>query len=101
MISRPPRPTPYATRLPSTTLFRSRCNTLPGRRHRYLQHTRLSGERVAAIRHHRATSRRIRRACLRPQSVDELMDRSEEHTSELQSLMRLSYAVFGLKKEIR
>src|SRR3546814_4124822 len=27
-------------------------------------------------------------------------DRSEEHTSELQSLMRTSYAVFGLKKKI-
>src|SRR3546814_2018642 len=30
--------------------------------------------------------------------VDRLMDRSEEHTSELQSLMRISYAVFCLKK---
>src|SRR3546814_9460206 len=29
----------------------------------------------------------------------ELLDRSEEHTSELQSLMRISYAVFGLKKK--
>src|SRR3546814_7951995 len=29
-----------------------------------------------------------------------LMDRSEEHTSELQSLMRISYAVFCLKKKI-
>src|SRR3546814_1605650 len=28
-------------------------------------------------------------------------DRSEEHTSELQSLMRISYAVFCLKKKIR
>src|SRR3546814_4711473 len=32
-------------------------------------------------------------------SVDE--DRSEEHTSELQSLMRISYAVFCLKKKIK
>src|SRR3546814_3443237 len=31
---------------------------------------------------------------------DELLDRSEEHTSELQSLMRISYAVFRLKKKI-
>src|SRR3546814_1734011 len=30
--------------------------------------------------------------------VDEVLARSEEHTSELQSLMRISYAVFGLKK---
>src|SRR3546814_3324568 len=33
----------------------------------------------------------------RPADVD---GRSEEHTSELQSLMRISYAVFGLKKKI-
>src|SRR3546814_1461974 len=30
---------------------------------------------------------------------DDLVDRSEEHTSELQSLMRISYAVFCLKKK--
>src|SRR3546814_5025741 len=33
--------------------------------------------------------------------VDQLGDRSEEHTSELQSLMRISYAVFCLKKKIQ
>src|SRR3546814_9396871 len=33
------------------------------------------------------------------QSVDIKVDRSEEHTSELQSLMRISYAVFCLKKK--
>src|SRR3546814_7026980 len=32
-------------------------------------------------------------------SVTNLLDRSEEHTSELQSLMRISYAVFCLKKK--
>src|SRR3546814_3059312 len=32
-------------------------------------------------------------------SYDDLLDRSEEHTSELQSLMRISYAVFSLKKK--
>src|SRR3546814_6731122 len=31
--------------------------------------------------------------------ADEVRLRSEEHTSELQSLMRISYAVFGLKKK--
>src|SRR3546814_8701983 len=31
--------------------------------------------------------------------LDRVGDRSEEHTSELQSLMRISYAVFGLKKK--
>src|SRR3546814_6460542 len=32
-------------------------------------------------------------------SIEALVDRSEEHTSELQSLMRISYAVFCLKKK--
>src|SRR3546814_4984429 len=36
----------------------------------------------------------------RRQMLDRLMRRSEEHTSELQSLMRISYAVFCLKKKI-
>src|SRR3546814_7682881 len=31
--------------------------------------------------------------------TDDVVDRSEEHTSELQSLMRISYAVFCLKKK--
>src|SRR3546814_1932869 len=39
-----------------------------------------------------------RAAELRPEDLDELV-RSEEHTSELQSLMRSSYAVFCLKKQ--
>src|SRR3546814_8686180 len=34
-------------------------------------------------------------------SKNAYLDRSEEHTSELQSLMSISYAVFGLKKKIR
>src|SRR3546814_6022959 len=33
--------------------------------------------------------------------TDQILDRSEEHTSELQSLMRISYAVFCLKKKKR
>src|SRR3546814_6972625 len=36
---------------------------------------------------------------LYPQRMGDLKDRSEEHTSELQSLMRISYAVFCLKKK--
>src|SRR3546814_3549237 len=35
----------------------------------------------------------------RPASISAIRDRSEEHTSELQSLMRISYAVFCLKKQ--
>src|SRR3546814_1665718 len=36
---------------------------------------------------------------LRPEFADDVSKRSEEHTSELQSLMRISYAVFCLKKK--
>src|SRR3546814_2954597 len=38
-------------------------------------------------------------AVLRPRAADRPSLRSEEHTSELQSLMRISYAVFCLKKQ--
>src|SRR3546814_4712392 len=38
------------------------------------------------------------RASHKERHLNELLDRSEEHTSELQSLMRISYAVFCLKK---
>src|SRR3546814_9143270 len=37
----------------------------------------------------------------RSRSPARILERSEEHTSELQSLMRISYAVFTLKKNIR
>src|SRR3546814_1454037 len=53
------------------------------------------GVRCRAIGHapaHRAGRRTVR--------MCELLERSEEHTSELQSLMRISYAVFCLKKKI-
>src|SRR3546814_7257599 len=56
----------------------------------------LLGERDARSLAMRAQHRRAR--LLR---VELLHDRSEEHTSELQSLMRISYAVFCLKKKKR
>src|SRR3546814_8217743 len=70
MIRRPPRSTRTDTLFPYTTLFRS-----PESRLRFL--LRLP----------------LRSATRRPPC------RSEEHTSELQSLMRISYAVFCLKKK--
>src|SRR3546814_8716489 len=36
-----------------------------------------------------------------PERIEQGIDRSEEHTSELQSLMRISYAVFCLKKKTK
>src|SRR3546814_5268745 len=85
MIRRPPRSTRTDTLFPYTTLFRSP----DGRRGR-------PRERPAATDHRRPAARHRDR--LRQQRV-EPRERSEEHTSELQSLMRISYAVFCLKKK--
>src|SRR3546814_9141777 len=79
MIRRPPRSTRTDTLFPYTTLFRSRY---------------FSGRRPAD----RGRNRLLRAAVVPSGSVT-LLKRSEEHTSELQSLMRISYAVFCLKKK--
>src|SRR3546814_20088567 len=75
MIRRPPRSTRTDTLFPYTTLFRS-ATACPG----------------------------ASRPCCRPTATmparrSSAIRRSEEHTSELQSLMRISYAVFCLKKK--
>src|SRR3546814_8737855 len=56
--------------------------------------SRRTGERV----HHPARAR-LETAAERPEQFERDLRRSEEHTSELQSLMRISYAVFCLKKK--
>src|SRR3546814_1041005 len=87
MIRRPPRSTRTDTLFPYTTLFRSAGALLP-------RQGQLSLARHAAYRRGRSGGPpRARRA---PGG-----GRSEEHTSELQSLMRISYAVFCLKKKKR
>src|SRR3546814_1318602 len=92
MIRRPPRSTRTDTLFPYTTLFRSSAPRAPGgwltrysRRHerQRLSATSASGRASGC---QQGTPWRSRR-------------RSEEHTSELQSLMRISYAVFCLKKK--
>src|SRR3546814_10208456 len=97
MIRRPPRSTRTDTLFPYTTLFRSY------RRVTALLHT--AGWSV----NHKRVERIWRREGLKvPQRQpkrgrlwlnDGSCIRSEEHTSELQSLMRNSYAVFCLKKK--
>src|SRR3546814_5705325 len=95
MMRRPPGSTRTDTLFPYTTLFRS----FFGRR----LDRRSEVERHCAIEDGLARNRRERgQPCEHGRLVDlsvELMDRSEEHTSELQSLMRISYAVFCLKKK--
>src|SRR3546814_10059161 len=96
MRRRPPRFTRTYTLLPYTTLFRSGdAEPQSGRRGRASVHAsdgdRRAGADVAAHGQGGGRGAGGRRG---RQSV-----RSEEHTSELQSLMRISYAVFCLKKK--
>src|SRR3546814_7197543 len=92
MIRRPPRSTRTDTLFPYTTLFRSPLSR--GRaQERLLPRTAERADRDLM------KTRRIRdiSQVLRPGLP--VWPRSEEHTSELQSLMRISYAVFCLKKK--
>src|SRR3546814_4238498 len=90
MIRRPPRSTRTDTLFPYTTLFRSARGAGAVRR----LHAQPAGQpprhdlRLRPVRPH---------GDHRP--ADRRPDKSEEHTSELQSLMRISYAVFCLKKK--
>src|SRR3546814_2314256 len=94
MIRRPPRSTRTYTLFPYTTLFRS-CPRF--------QRCRRGGHRVVILHqiggslHQDAPTA----SCIEIPVVDleRRRTRSEEHTSELQSLMRISYAVFCLKKK--
>src|SRR3546814_17783092 len=94
-IRLPPIPTRPDNLFPSTTLFRSRLLIRNGPEGRHRPHFR-DGEPVRA--RGRARTRHSRRAA-RPDADTRVEKGSEEHTSELQSLMRISYAVFCLKKK--
>src|SRR3546814_10083241 len=83
MIRRPPRSTRTDTLFPYTTLFRSFISC-------YDIYKPIISPQDFGLPGEPSRSQR-----------DTAMGRSEEHTSELQSLMRISYAVFCLKKKIR
>src|SRR3546814_4194242 len=92
MIRRPPRSTRTDTLFPYTTLFRSKTTSptlrVPSRTTTWLcRVSRISTSLLSSI--------------TKPTFKTNPSSRSEEHTSELQSLMRISYAVFCLKKKIR
>src|SRR3546814_1160672 len=100
MIRRPPRSTRTDTLFPYTTLFRSKLGgraIAPGLFRPGLVRADETAVDVADRR--RASSRHGNREAL--PSFSPRPKRSEEHTSELQSLMRISYAVFCLKKKIQ
>src|SRR3546814_7685095 len=99
MTRRPPRSTRTDTLFPYTTLFRSvlRIQDLVAR-------TAIGGaeQRDHLVRAVRADDIGSRQAEMLGDAIAQGIggaDRSEEHTSELQSLMRISYAVFCLKKK--
>src|SRR3546814_5661038 len=101
MIRRPPRSTRTDTLFPYTTLFRShRHARSAGRPARRLRRD-LAGVPARTPVRTDARARRHRPIADRPRAAlhSSSRTRSEEHTSELQSLMRISYAVFCLKKK--
>src|SRR3546814_8419682 len=108
MIRRPPRSTRTDTLFPSPTLFRSHrfdggeaVVLVVGRSHDAqrggVQLVQLPAGVVGQEQHPPRTGPPRQRQTPRRLTAPQL--RSEEHTSELQSLMRLSYAVFCLKKK--
>src|SRR3546814_9976355 len=97
MIRRPPRSTRTDTLFPYTTLFRSPEDKAIWRE----QFDHYVFENDGSVTDHIPEKARSILARLTPESAGRLRAflRSEEHTSELQSLMRISYAVFCLKKK--
>src|SRR3546814_6099107 len=96
MIRRPPRSTRTDTLFPYTTLFRSERHCSNARRvAEYLEgHPQVAWVSCAAL-----PSSPYRKLAEKYLPLGAGSVRSEEHTSELQSLMRISYAVFCLKKK--
>src|SRR3546814_9894568 len=107
MIRLPPRSTRTATLFPYTTLFRSvqgwlPCRSCPRPLYDPSSILPLIPSRAPIPERYRPSLPKLHdRTALDARSVPTQSDapRSEEHTSELQSLMRISYAVFCLKKK--
>src|SRR3546814_9208204 len=92
MKRRPPRSTRTDTLFPYTTLFRSTVGTVE---------VRVEGVTVldlSGLDTLNSADATVAQVALGSRIVSSVA-RSEEHTSELQSLMRISYAVFCLKKK--
>src|SRR3546814_8652356 len=91
MLRRPPRSTRTDTLLPYTTLFRSEAEG----EQRQGRHA-AQGDDLEEM--HARAGDPVHRPGRMVHGVEAPEERSEEHTSELQSLMRISYAVFCLNK---
>src|SRR3546814_2957289 len=100
MRRRPPRSTRTDTLFPYTTLFRSNSTQLPaGIRPCFASQSSICASRS---RKSGSTAHSAEKSSTTAGAISccgGTLSRSEEHTSELQSLMRISYAVFCLKKK--
>src|SRR3546814_3906304 len=113
MIRRPPGTTRPDTLFPYTTLFRSICGNIDTRDPCAICTDAWRDSRLLCVVEEVADLWALDRSRLFPgryhvlggrlSALDGVRpeDRSEEHTSELQSLMRISYAVFCLKKKTK
>src|SRR3546814_4096314 len=114
MIRRPPRSTRTDTLFPYTTLFRSNVTRDAGGARCGVEALGIGPDRtetfsyvrIAKILQHDPVARPVWELSIGLSGAgevsidfDAIADRSEEHTSELQSLMRISYAVFCLNKK--
>src|SRR3546814_7936247 len=102
MIRRPPRSTRTDTLFPYTTLFRSwhLSRRISGFRATLPELSKTIATLNASILHAEAMICELQSAARTSDTpASPKSGRSEEHTSELQSLMRISYAVFCLKKK--
>src|SRR3546814_10874323 len=101
MVRLPPRSTRTDTLFPDTTLFRSAQSPASESAGMESDHDALRGQRPALSRSgiDGAASRAFEHQGFSGRSDAGCGRRSEEPTSELQSLMRISYAVFCLKKK--
>src|SRR3546814_1649926 len=110
MTRRPPQSTRTDTLFPYTTLFRSQVRKIAERGRGNGNAFRIELPCIAVVgrfnrgyrsgrRFHPCRTDGNRRLTDRVRWLIPLAGRSEEHTSELQSLMRISYAVFFLKKK--
>src|SRR3546814_7911152 len=108
MIRRPPRTTRTDTLFPYTTLFRSPVEHKPGAEIDSDEALAVAAGDIGTTIFHPVGTCRMgddsgavvdARLRVHGHAGLRIADRSEEHTSELQSLMRISYAVFCLKKK--
>src|SRR3546814_6207624 len=99
MILRPPRSTRTDTLFPYTTLFRSYEALIEEVLAKLTPDNHALAVELAAIPEKIRGFGHVKEAHLTTAKACEADLRSEEHTSELQSLMRISYAVFCLKKK--